>query len=89
MQFKWVPITYAKEIQMSTHNILHYKEVDKKYTGYNLKTKELLDCALIGLFVVNTGRLDTVIQKKVYKNIFLALYIVAYKFLRELDTVHM
>ena len=32
---------------MGTHNIYLYKEVDKKYTGYNLKTMELLDCALI------------------------------------------
>ena len=29
-----------------------YKEVDKKYTGCNLKAAELLDCALIGLCVV-------------------------------------
>ena len=34
-------------IQMSTHNICLYKEVDKKYTGCNLKTTKLLDCALI------------------------------------------
>ena len=40
------------EIQMSTHNICLYKEVDKKYTGCNLKTTELLDCALIGLCAV-------------------------------------
>ena len=39
-------------IQMSTHNICLYKEVDKKYTGYNLKTMELLDCALIGVCAV-------------------------------------
>ena len=39
-------------IHMSTHNICLYKEVDKKYTGCNLKTMELLDCALIGLCVV-------------------------------------
>ena len=32
-------------IQMSTHNICLYKEVDKKCTGCNLKTMELLDCA--------------------------------------------
>ena len=37
---------------MGTHNICLYKEVDKKYTGYNLKTMELLDCALIGVCVV-------------------------------------
>ena len=29
-------------IQMSTHNICIYKEVDKKYTGFNLKTTKLL-----------------------------------------------
>ena len=39
-------------IQMSTHNICVYKEVDKKYTGSNLKTTELLDCALIGVCAV-------------------------------------
>ena len=32
-------------IQMGTHNICLYKEVDKKYTDCNLKTVELLDCA--------------------------------------------
>ena len=36
-------------IQIGTHNICFYKEVDKKYTGCNLKTTELLDCALIGV----------------------------------------
>ena len=35
-QFKWVPTT----------------EVDKKYTGCNLKTTKLLDCALIGVCAV-------------------------------------
>ena len=29
-----------------------YKEVDKKYNGCNLKTKELLDWALIGVCAV-------------------------------------
>ena len=37
---------------MGTHNISLYKEVGKKYTGYNLKTMELLDCALIGVCAV-------------------------------------
>ena len=37
---------------MSTHNICLYKEVDKKYTGCNLKTMELLDCGLIGVYAV-------------------------------------
>ena len=45
-------------IQMSTHNICFYKEEDKKYTGCNLKTTELLDCAFIGVCAVI--RLDTV-----------------------------
>ena len=39
-------------IQMGTHDIFLYKEVDKIYTGYNLKTAELLDCALIGVCAV-------------------------------------
>ena len=38
--------------QMDTHNIYLYKEVDKKYTGLNLKTTELLDSALIRVCVV-------------------------------------
>ena len=37
---------------MSTHNTCLYKEVDKKYTGCNLKTEEFLDSALIGVCVV-------------------------------------
>ena len=37
---------------MSTHNICLHKEVKKNYTGYNLKTTEFLDCALIGVCVV-------------------------------------
>ena len=36
-------------IQMGTHNICLYKEVDKKYIGCNLKITELLDYALIGV----------------------------------------
>ena len=34
-------------IQMGTHNICLYKEVDKKYTDCNMKTTKLLYCALI------------------------------------------
>ena len=47
-------------IQMGTHNICLYKEVDKKYTGCNLKTAELLDsqCEFIG--VCATIRLNMV-----------------------------
>ena len=40
-------------IQMGTHNICLYKEVDKKYTGCNLKITELLDCAFIGIMCDN------------------------------------
>ena len=31
-------------IQMGSHNLCLYKEVNKKYTGCILKTTELLDC---------------------------------------------
>ena len=37
---------------MSTHNIYFYREVDKKYTGCNLKITELLDCAFIGVCAI-------------------------------------
>ena len=37
---------------MSTDNICLYKEVARKYTCCNLKTTELLDCALIGVCAV-------------------------------------
>ena len=47
-------------IQMGTHNICLCKEVDKKYTGCNLKTTELLDCVLIGICAVI--RLNTVLS---------------------------
>ena len=39
-------------IQMGSHNICLYKEVNKKYTGCILKTTELLDCALLGVCAV-------------------------------------
>ena len=39
-------------IQIGTHNICLPKEVDKKYTGCNLKTTKLLDCALIRVCAV-------------------------------------
>ena len=47
-------------IQMSTHKICLYKEVDKKYTGCNLKTTKLLDCALIGVHECVVIRSNTV-----------------------------
>ena len=37
---------------MGTHNIWGYKEVEKKYTGCNLKTTELLVCALVAVCAV-------------------------------------
>ena len=40
-----------------------YKEVDKKYTGYNLKTMELLDCALVGVCAVIRSNMIIVIIK--------------------------
>ena len=48
-------------IQIGAHNICRYKEIDKKYTGCNLKTTKMLDCALIGVCAVirsNTVYLD-------------------------------
>ena len=36
-------------IQIGTHSICLYKEVDKKYTGCNLYTTEKLDCAYRGM----------------------------------------
>ena len=48
--FEWHQQVNA--IQMGAPNICLYKEVDKKYTGCNLKTMELLDCALIGVWTV-------------------------------------
>ena len=39
-------------IQMGTHNICLYEEVDKRYIGCILKTTESLDCALIGVCAV-------------------------------------
>ena len=37
---------------MGTHNICLFKEIDKNYTGHNLKTTELIYCALIGVCAV-------------------------------------
>ena len=36
-------------VQMGTHNICLYKEVYKKYTVCNLKTKKLFDCVFIAV----------------------------------------
>ena len=51
----WVLIELHRQvdaIQIGTHNISLCKEEDKKYIGSNLKTTELLDCALIGACAV-------------------------------------
>ena len=45
-------------VQMGTHNICLYTEIDKKYTGCKLKITDLLDYALIG--VCSLIRLNTV-----------------------------
>ena len=51
-------------IQMGTHNICLYKEVNKWYTGCNLKTSELLDCGLIGVCMVcNHMTKDAIIKR--------------------------
>ena len=39
-------------IQMCTHNICLYKEVNNKYTGCDQKITEWLYCALIGICAV-------------------------------------
>ena len=55
-------------IQMGAHNICFYKEVDKRYTGYNLMTTELLDCELyIGVCAVI--RSNTVYVKEVHRDL--------------------
>ena len=55
-------------IQMCTHNICLYTEVDKKYSGSNLNSTELLDCALIGACVI---RVNTVFFNEMLNCIFL------------------
>ena len=50
---------------MGTHKIYFYKEVDKNYTGCNLKTTKLLDCALIGVCaVIGSNTVNIVNQDK-------------------------
>ena len=62
-------------IQMGTHNISLYKEVDEKYTGCNLKTAELLDCALIGVCVVIKSN-TVVLEKDIFLYCPIKTYIV-------------
>ena len=51
-------------IQIGSHNICLYQQVDKKFTGCILKTTELLNCALIG--VCGVIRSNTVIYFQEY-----------------------
>ena len=55
-------------IQMSIHkvHVCLYKEVDKKYTGCNLKTTEPLDCRLIVVHVCVVISLNTVCSCPVF-----------------------
>ena len=46
------PFELRDAIQMGPHDIYLFKDVDKKCTGCNLKTMELLDCVLMGICVV-------------------------------------
>ena len=57
--YKSISVGYSFElhrqvdaIQMSTHNICLYKEVDKKETGCKKKTTELLDSVLLWVCAV-------------------------------------
>ena len=43
-------------IQMSTHSICIYNEVDKKHACCHRKTTELLDCAFIGVCAVSRSK---------------------------------
>ena len=43
----------VEAIQMSANNISFYKEIDKTYTGCNLKTTKLLDYELIGACAIS------------------------------------
>ena len=55
-------------IQRGTLNICClYKEVDKKYTGCNLKITELLDCVLIGICAVIRSSTDINYNKGPYQ----------------------
>ena len=66
-------------IQVGTHIICLYKEVDKKYTGYNLKILELLDCAFIGvcavirltMVIITTGQEP---NEEIFSDVFLIFY---------------
>ena len=56
-----------------THNICPYREVDKKYTGCNMKTTELLDCVLIRVCAVIKSNI-------VYRSGYSSYYLEQYEF---------
>ena len=53
---------------MGTHNICLFIEVHKKCTGCNLKTTELLDCALTGVCAVIRSKYGTFPVEKKFLN---------------------
>ena len=63
---------------MGTHKICLYKEVDKKYTGCNLKTTKLLGCALIEVCAViwlNTVCASQLLGSRIYMHAPLLLFV--------------
>ena len=62
--YKSIYCRYSFAIQMGSHNICLYKDVDKKYTDCNLKTTKFLDRTLIEVCAVI--RSNTVFQKVVF-----------------------
>ena len=51
----WILIGIASTSRCNSNDYpqhMPFKEVDKKYTGFNLKVTELLDCGLIGICAV-------------------------------------
>ena len=62
-------------IQMGTNNICMYKEVDKMYIVYNLKTTKSLYCALIGVCsVIRSNYKERQCNSFLYKISFPYLY---------------
>ena len=61
--------SFVDAIQMGTHNICLYTEVDKKYSGSNLKTTELLECVLIGVCAVIRSNTVTIFLQTVYHSL--------------------
>ena len=61
-------------IQMGTHNICLYKDVDKKCTGCILKTTELLDSAFIGVCAVIRSNTVSTYKYRNARVLFCSLY---------------